>query len=160
MYLSFKPLCPRSADDIHRNIRSEILKTPKVYFTDLGIRNSLLGLTSLSQLENLGQFGVILENALISRLDAIIIRHRFTAKLHYWRTRTKEEVDIVVYTPERLIPIEVKSEKKIAARHLKGLRSFLEKEKEQVGILVGRFAEVDIIEEDNTRIYIIPYWML
>lgn len=143
-----------------RNVRSEILKTPKVYFTDLGMRNSLLGLSNLSQIEKLGQYGVVVENAIVERLDTAISRMGYNAKLHYWRTKAKEEVDIVVYTPERLLPIEVKSDKKIRARHLKGLRSFLEKEKEGVGILIGRFEDVDILDNGKTRIYLLPSWML
>ncbi|MEC4675930.1 MAG: DUF4143 domain-containing protein, partial [Nitrospirota bacterium] len=143
-----------------RNIRSEILKTPKVYFTDLGIRNSLLGLNSISQIEKLGQYGIIFENAIVERLNTIMPFMLHEARLHYWRTRAKEEVDIVVYTPERLLPIEIKSDKKIQTKHLKGIRSFFAKEKEKVGVLVGRFEDADILEEGKTRIYLLPYWMI
>ncbi len=143
-----------------RNVRSEILKTPKVYFTDLGIRNSLLGLNNISQIEKLGQYGIILENAIVEKLHTIASFMEHEAKLHYWRTKTKEEVDIIVYTPERLLPIEIKSDKKIQTKHLKGIRSFITKEKEKVGVLVGRFEDADIIEEDKTRIYLLPYWMI
>ncbi|MBI5740889.1 MAG: ATP-binding protein [Nitrospirae bacterium] len=142
------------------NIRSEILKTPKVYFTDLGIRNSLLGLNSVSQIEKLGQYGIIFENAIVEKLNTIAPFMGHEARLHYWRTKTKEEVDIIVYTPERLLPIEIKSDKKIQTKHLKGIRSFLAKEKEKTGVLVGRFEDADIIEEDNIRIYMLPYWMI
>lgn len=143
-----------------RNIRSEVLKTPKVYFTDFGIRNSLLGLTSISQLERLNQYGVSFENAIVNRLNAVISSAGYDARLHYWRTKTKEEVDIVVYTSDRLLPIEVKSDKKIQARHLKGIRSFLAKEKENIGVIVGRFQDADILEEGKSRIYLLPYWMI
>ncbi len=142
-----------------RNIRSEVLKTPKVYFTDLGLRNSLLGLTSFSQIKKLGQDGPVLENAISERLDTVISSLGYEARLHYWRTKTKEEVDIVVYTPERLLPIEVKSDKKIQVKHLKGLKSFLEKEKERVGILVSGVEDADILEEKGVCIYILPFWM-
>ncbi len=143
-----------------KNIRNEILKTPKVYFTDLGIRNSLIGLTSVSQLEKLNHYGMVFENAIVERLHAILPSAGYEARLHYWRTKTKEEVDIVVYTPERLLPIEVKSDKKIQTKHLKGLRSFLQKEDERIGVLVGRFEDVDILEEDKIKIYMLPYWMI
>lgn len=143
-----------------KNIRSEILKTPKVYFTDLGVRNSLLGLNSISQIEKLGQYGIIFENAIVERLNTIMSLTVHEARLHYWRTKTKEEVDIVVYTPERLLPIEIKSDKKIQTKHLKGIRSFLVREKEKAGVLVGRFEDADILEEGKTRIYLLPYWMI
>lgn len=143
-----------------RNIRSEILKTPKVYFTDLGIRNSLLGLTDISQMEKLNQFGMVFENAIFQRLNALLPLTGQSARLYYWRTKTKEEVDIIVYTPERLLPIEIKSNKKIQTRHLKGIKSFLRKEKERTGVLIGRFEDAEILEEGETRIYLLPYWMI
>jgi hypothetical protein len=143
-----------------RNIRNEILKTPKVYFTDLGIRNSLLGLTGISQMEKLNQFGMVFENAIFQRFNAFIPLAGHGTKLYYWRTRTKEEVDIVIYTPERLLPVEIKSDKRIQARHLKGIKKFLLKEKERTGVLIGRFEDADILEEDSTRIYLLPYWIV
>ncbi len=38
---------------------------------DLGVRNSLLGLNSISQIENLGQYGIIFENAIVERLNTM-----------------------------------------------------------------------------------------
>ncbi len=143
-----------------RNVRSELLKTPKVYFTDTGIRNSLLGLNNILQIERLNQFGAVFENAILERLNTAMFLSGHEARLYYWRTKAKEEVDIVIYTPERLLPVEVKSDKKIKARHLRGIRSFLNKEKEKIGILIGRFENADILEEDKTLIYLLPYWMI
>jgi len=148
----------RNLTTYSKNIRNEILKTPKIYFSDLGIRNSLLGLTTLSQLEKLNQFGMVFENSIVERLNSVLQLTGPDARLHYWRTKTKEKVDIVIHKPDRLIPVEVKSDKKIQTRHLKGLRSFLQKEK--AGILIGRFEDADILEEDKTKIYLLPYWMI
>jgi uncharacterized protein len=148
----------RSLTTFSRNVRSEVLKTPKVYFTDLGLRNTLLGLADLSQVEKLGQLGAVLENALVERLQTVINHVGSETRLHYWRTRTKEEVDIVLAGPERLLPIEVKSDRQVRARHLKGLRRFLEKEKQTVGIVAGRFDDAEIVAEGESRIYLLPYW--
>ena len=143
-----------------RNVRNVVLKTPKTYFTDLGIRNALIGLTSLAQMERLNQLGVTLENAVVNRIVQRMVFAKETVSLHYWRTKTKEEVDLVIVTPERLLPIEIKSEKNIQARHLRGLRHFFAKEKERTGILIGRFDSVDLIEDGEKRICLLPFWML
>ena len=42
----------------------------------------------------------------------------------------------------------------------KGLRSFLEKEQEQIGIFRGRFHTIDLLEFGKMRIDQIPYWLL
>jgi predicted AAA+ superfamily ATPase len=143
-----------------RNVRNGVLKTPKTYFTDLGIRNALIGLTSLAQMERLNQLGVTLENAVVNRIVQRMVFAKETVRLHYWRTKTKEEVDLVIVTPERLLPIEIKSDKNIQARHLRGLRHFFAKEKERIGILVGRFDSVNVIEDGEKRICLLPFWML
>ncbi|MBI4691206.1 MAG: ATP-binding protein [Nitrospirae bacterium] len=150
----------RNLTTYSKNVRNEVLKTPKVYFTDLGLRNSILGLTSLAQAEKLGQKGVLLENAVCERLSSIISLSDREARLHYWRTKTKEEVDFVVVTPERVLPIEVKNSKQVQPRQLKGLRRFMEKENEIAGIVIGMFEDAGILSDRETNIYLIPYWML
>lgn len=47
----------RNLTTFSRNVRAHVLKTPTVYFTDLGLRNAPLGLGDLSQIEKLGQPG-------------------------------------------------------------------------------------------------------
>jgi uncharacterized protein len=100
-----------------RNIRNEVLKTPKIYFSDLGLRNILLGLTSVAQLERINQYGVALENSIANRLSAWLPLLNPELRLHYWRTRSQEEVDLVISAPDRLIPVEVKSDKKLQLPH-------------------------------------------
>jgi hypothetical protein len=143
-----------------RNVRNGVLKTPKTYFTDLGIRNALIGLTSLTQMERLNQLGVTLENAVVNRIVQRMVFTEWSVRLHYWRTKAKEEVDLVIATPERLLPVEIKSDSRVQPRHLRGLRRFLAKEQERNGILVGRFDDVDLIEDKGTRIILLPFWML
>jgi predicted AAA+ superfamily ATPase len=96
----------------------------------------------------------------VNRLSAWLPLLNPEVRLHYWRTRSKEEVDLVISAPDRLIPMEVKSDKKLQTRHLKGLRSFLQKEKEKTGILVGRFEDVEMIEEGKAKIILLPHWMI
>jgi len=104
--------------------------------------------------------GVALENSIANRLSAWLPLLNPELRLHYWRTRSQEEVDLVISAPDRLIPVEVKSDKKLQKKDLKGLRRFLEKEKEKTGILVGRFEEADILEEGRAEIILLPHWMI
>jgi predicted AAA+ superfamily ATPase len=149
----------RIAEQMEKN-RMNFRLFHKTYFTDLGIRNALIGLTSIAQMERLNQLGVTLENAVVNRIVQRMVFAKETVSLHYWRTKTKEEVDLVIVTPERLLPIEIKSDKNIQARHLRGLRHFFAKEKERTGILIGRFDSVDLIEDGEKRICLLPFWML
>jgi len=106
-----------------RNVRKEISKSPVPYFWDLGFRNYSLGL--FGQLESPAEKGFVFEN-----LVFLVFKEKLrfkAAKLNYWRTTDKAEVDFVIEAGKRLIPVEVKY------KHLKkdkvpvSLRSFINK---------------------------------
>lgn len=87
-----------------RNIRSEITKAPSAYFFDLGLRNFALGIFSYARRRD--DLGFAFQN-----LVYLVLREklRFSgARIHYWRTTAKTEIDFVVDTGHRIIPIEVK----------------------------------------------------
>ncbi len=79
-----------------RNIRAQQLKSSRIYFTDMGIRNILLGITEMSLMEKLNLLGNSLENLVATKLQTELLLTRVSASLHYWRTKAKEEVDLVV----------------------------------------------------------------
>jgi len=88
----------------YRNLRSEITKAPSVYFHDLGLRNFALGI--LGNVQRPDDLGFIFQN-----LVYLILREkiRFTgARINFWRTTAKTEIDFIVDTGRAVIPIEVK----------------------------------------------------
>jgi hypothetical protein len=143
-----------------RNVRAEQLKSPRIYFTDLGIRNMLLGITELLLLERLNILGSSLENLVVQRLQAELSLTRSHARLHYWRTRTGEEVDLVVSTPQALLPIEIKSDRTPQKRYIKGIGKFFSKEGAAVGVLIGRFEAVDVVRLEGKEVFLLPLWMI
>ncbi len=98
----------------HRNLSTELKKAKKVYFTDTGLRNSLIN--NFLPLESRTDKGGLLENFVLNELKA-----SFDCKVKYWRTTGKAEVDFVLNFGETLIPVEVKSQ----AKFRKGFLSFL-----------------------------------
>ncbi len=48
------------------------------------------------------------------------------ARKLYWRTATGIEVDFVIETPDRLLPIEIKASARITTADGKGLEAFLD----------------------------------
>ena len=73
-----------------RNMRKELTKMPKVYFSDMGLRNFFLGdFKNFDQRQDCGQ---LLENAVYRQL-----RQRYDEDaIKFWRTIQKNEVDFVV----------------------------------------------------------------
>jgi len=126
----------------------------------MGIRNILLGITEMSLMEKLNLLGNSLENLVATRLQSELLLTRISASLHYWQTKAKEDVDLVLATPQTLLPIEIKSERVYQKRHIRNLVKFLTKEKEAKGLLIGRFDAVQVIKQDHLEIFFVPLWMV
>jgi len=124
------------------------------------IRNILLGITEMSLMEKLNLLGNSLENLVATRLQSELLLTRISASLHYWQRKAKEDVDLVLATPQTLLPIEIKSERVYQKRHIRNLVKFLTKEKEAKGLLIGRFDAVQVIKQDHLEIFFVPLWMV
>ncbi len=85
----------------HKNLRSELFKTPKVYLIDHGIAN-LSAHKTFSSINAID--GNIFETAVFSDL----IKNYKKSSIYFWRTTAKQEVDFIVDVGGRIIPIEVK----------------------------------------------------
>jgi predicted AAA+ superfamily ATPase len=116
-----------------RNVRKEISKSPVPYFWDLGFRNYSLGL--FGHLESPIEGGFVFEN-----LVFLLLRQKLrfkAAKLNFWRTKDKAEVDFVIEAGKRLIPVEVKY------KHLKqdkvpvSLRRFIDRYKPERAYVIN-----------------------
>lgn len=100
------------------NKRKEIIKSPKVYFLDTGLRNYSLGNLNLSSLRE--DMGRLLECCVYTGL---LKNKEETENINFWRTKTGTEVDFVLKKKGKLIPVEVKS---IGKPH-RGLLSFMQR---------------------------------
>lgn len=79
-----------SVTPFHNRVASELRKMPKVYFADLGLRNSLLNrFPPVGLREDRGE---LLENYIYLRLKQTTEEDC----VKYWRTQNKQEVDFVV----------------------------------------------------------------
>ncbi|HFA51717.1 MAG TPA: ATP-binding protein [Bacteroidetes bacterium] len=73
-----------------RNIRKELTKMPKIYFNDLGLRNSLLN--RFTKISERSDKGALLENYFFCQA-----RHIYGLdQLFFWRTTSKQEIDFVI----------------------------------------------------------------
>ncbi len=104
----------------YRNPRKELLKNPKVYFRDLGMRNYTIG--SFGDFEFRPDKGSLFEN-----FSYLCLREKLSPSvpIHFWRTKAGAEVDFVILQGLKPIPFEIKSTKLKQFNITKSLRSFL-----------------------------------
>ncbi len=90
------------------NVGKRLVKTPKVYFTDVGTLCHLAGLRDAEHAASGPLGGAIVETAVLSEVVKSLIHRAIEPQVHFWRTAAGTEVDIVVAASGKLVPIEVK----------------------------------------------------
>jgi predicted AAA+ superfamily ATPase len=103
-----------------RRTRKRLLKTPRFYFFDVGVRNAAAELPLEPRLLNT-QGGPLLEHWVAQELIARASYLGRTHRVSFWRTSYGVEVDFVWESPDEDVPIEVKWTERprpVDARHL------------------------------------------
>ena len=104
----------------YENFNKRIVKQPKLYFYDTGLVCALLGITCASQLKTHYLRGNIFETFIISELIKYQgVRSRKNG--WFWRDRYGHEVDYLIDSGERQIPVEIKSGETLHPEQFKGL---------------------------------------
>ncbi|MDA8126945.1 MAG: ATP-binding protein [Deltaproteobacteria bacterium] len=83
------------------NRTKRLLKSPKLYWGDVGLAMYLAGLNEPT--------GAHLENLILLDLMAWKCERLQNTEILFWRTMTGEEVDLVIETEGKVLPIEIKS---------------------------------------------------
>lgn len=89
-----------------RNLRKEITKTCKIYFYDLGIRNSLI--QNFNSLSFRNDTGALWENFCIIERNKSISYSRNFVNNYFWRTYDQKEVDYVEEKENKITGYEIK----------------------------------------------------
>lgn len=100
--------------------RKKIISAPRFLFFDLGMRNALAEFPMNSSLIQLNA-GSLFEQFVMIELFYRCQYHGRSYRLSTWRTNTGAEVDVILETPDGIIPIEIKwtdSPKQKDIRHI------------------------------------------
>ncbi len=123
---------------LSNNPRQELVKTPKIYFYDYGLRNVIISNFHSNNTDN----GFLFENLIFAEFLKKEI------ELKYWRTKSGAEVDFV----HNSAPIEVK----ILPKTSRSFYSFLNKFKPKNGYIVSRH-EKESVFVNGTEINFVPF---
>ncbi len=97
-----------------RNHRNEIRKSKKIFFYDNGVRNAIIG--NFNNLNLRQDKGALWENFLIAeRLKQNKYNNTY-AKMYFWRTKQKQEVDLVEEVDGEITGYELKWKAKANVR--------------------------------------------
>ncbi|MBW2030014.1 MAG: ATP-binding protein [Deltaproteobacteria bacterium] len=90
------------------NVGKRLVKTPKVYFNDVGTLCFLAGLKDPKHAASGPMGGAIMETAVVSEIVKALTHRGIRSNVFFWRTMAGTEVDFVVETGGKIVPIEVK----------------------------------------------------
>lgn len=82
-----------------KSIRSELFKTPKIYFYDTGLMQMLW----LKELQK-----EIIGNVFETSVFAEMVKKYNKENVFYWRTKDKKEIDFILRVKNKITPVEVK----------------------------------------------------
>jgi predicted AAA+ superfamily ATPase len=133
------------------NRTKRLVKSPKLYWGDTGVAMHLA--------ESDKPAGEHLENIVLNDLIAWRDSRIEQAEIFYWRTQAGEEVDLVIESGGRLLPIEIKASDRPRLADTKNIRIFRAEygNDSRAGLLLHTGKQIEWIAPD---VLAAPWWMV
>lgn len=126
------------------NINKRLVKSPKLYFYDVGLASYLLGITNSTQMSRDPLRGSLFENLVITE----VVKHYFNIgqdqPMFFFRDNHHLEVDLIIKRADKLIALEIKSAQTFNADFLKGINRLTE-------LMPGRITSDYLIYDGTTE---------
>ena len=90
------------------NFGKRIIKSCKLYFTDVGLANYLLGIENVAQISRDPFKGKLFENLVILDIRKQLLNLGKEPRMYFYRDRSQNEIDLIWQRGRDLIPIEIK----------------------------------------------------
>jgi len=108
----------------YANISKRLIKTPKIYFWDVGLAAYLLGLEEEKQVSRDPLRGNLFENMVVAEMFKQYYHYGKRPRLSFYRDSSGNEVDLVLERGQDLFPIEIKSGQTVSKQFFQGLNRF------------------------------------
>ena len=90
------------------NLNKRIIKMPKAYFIDSGICVRLQAHQEMSSILSTPQAGHLFENLVVAEVIKIKDHFMKDLNLFFWRTKEKEEIDLIVESDHEIVLLDAK----------------------------------------------------
>lgn len=109
---------------LHENISKRLIKSPKLYFYDVGLASFLIGIENARQVATHPLRGSLFENLVVME----VIKHRLNSaavvNLSFFRDSAGNEVDLVLSRGQHVFPIEIKAGETVNDEYFRNLIKF------------------------------------
>ena len=114
------------------NLGKRVIKSPKIYFFDVGLVSYLLDIETTTQMSRDPLRGNLFENLVLLELIKSRLNQGLEHNLYFFRDSHGNEVDFIYKKAHNLVPIEIKSAKSFDKSFIKKLIYFRELAKDRV----------------------------
>jgi uncharacterized protein len=137
------------------NIGKRLVKSPKMYFYDVGLACWLLGIKTVEQLQHHPLRGALFENLVVLEVLKSLRNQGLRDPLYFFRDSNGLEVDLLLDAADGLQLVEIKASQTVAAPLFKNLRTV-------AALLGGRVKSQHLIHggaerQDRTGVEVLPY---
>lgn len=137
------------------NIGKRLVKSPKIYFYDVGLACWLLGIRTVEQLQHHPLRGALFENMVVLEVLKSLRNQGLRDPLYFFRDSNGLEIDLLLEHADGLQLVEIKASQTVSAPLFKNLRT--------VSTLLGdRVKSQHLIyggaeRQDRTGVEVLPY---
>lgn len=137
------------------NIGKRLVKSPKIYFYDVGLACWLLGIKTVEQLQHHPLRGALFENLVVLEVLKSLRNQGLRDPLYFFRDSNGLEIDLLLDHADGLQLVEVKASQTVSAALFKNLRTVST-------LLGGRVKTQHLIyggaeRQDRTGVEVLPY---
>jgi predicted AAA+ superfamily ATPase len=137
----------------YRNISKRLIKSPKLYFYDVGLASYLLGIENENQVARDPLRGNLFEGMVAMEALKFRLNRGKRDNMSFYRDSSGNEVDLVLEFGSSVFPVEIKGGVTISRDYFKGLRSF---EKNNLELPLGGaiiYGGTETQVRDNITVY-------
>jgi predicted AAA+ superfamily ATPase len=124
-----------------RQSRGVIVKTPKFYLFDVGVAGAITK-RRISEMKG-ESFGRALEHFIFMEIAAHSSYSELNYDIHYWRTKSGNEVDFILGGGE--VAVEIKGQSRVDNRALRPLSAFMDEYKPKKALVVCNEGEERVV---------------
>ncbi len=106
----------------HRNFGKRLVKSPKLYFVDVGLACWLLGIRSEEVLETHPARGALFETLVIGEFLKARLNRGLPADLYFWRDNNGLEADLLFESKDGLQMVEIKSGRTVTPDYVRAAK--------------------------------------
>ncbi|MFH1617422.1 MAG: ATP-binding protein [Candidatus Margulisiibacteriota bacterium] len=105
----------------YKNFNKRLIKSPKLYFYDVGLLCYLMGIAGSKDLHLHPEIGSIFETFAISEVQKSLTHHGTHKDLYFWRDKSGREIDGIIESAQKNISIEIKAGQTISSQYFDNL---------------------------------------